>query len=42
MAIPRDLHPENVMRRTEVLHSELQQHLPSELGKLSDLNGVMW
>jgi oxalate decarboxylase/phosphoglucose isomerase-like protein (cupin superfamily) len=25
------------MRRTEVLHSELQKHLPSELGKLSDM-----
>jgi hypothetical protein len=38
MAIPRDLHPENVMPRTKVLHSELQQHLSSELGKLSDMS----
>jgi hypothetical protein len=38
MAIPCDLHLENVMRRTKVLHSELQQHLPSELGKLSDMS----
>jgi hypothetical protein len=26
------------MRRTKVLHSELQQHLSSELGKLSDMS----
>jgi hypothetical protein len=38
MAIPCDLHPENVMRRTKVLHSKLQQHLPSELGKVSDMS----
>jgi hypothetical protein len=38
MAILCDLHPENMMRRTEVLHSELQQHLPSELGMLSDVS----
>jgi hypothetical protein len=38
MVIPHDLHPMNVMRRTNVLHSELQQHLPSELGKLSDMS----
>jgi hypothetical protein len=38
MAIPPDLHLENVMRRTELLHIELQQHLPSELGKLSDIS----
>jgi hypothetical protein len=38
MAIPRDLHPENMMRRTEVLHRKLQQHLPSELGKVSDMS----
>jgi hypothetical protein len=38
MEIPRDLHPENVMRRTEVFNSELQQHLPSELDKLSDMS----
>jgi hypothetical protein len=38
ISIPCDLHPENMMRRTKVLHSELQQHLPSELGKLSDMS----
>jgi hypothetical protein len=38
MAISCDLHPENVMRRTKVLHSELQQRLPSELGKLCDMS----
>jgi hypothetical protein len=38
MAIPCDLHPENVMRRTKVLHCELHQHLPSELGKLFDMS----
>jgi hypothetical protein len=38
MAIPCDLHLDNVMRRTKVLHSKLQQHLPSELGKLSDIS----
>jgi hypothetical protein len=27
-----------MMRRTKVLHSELQQHLSSELGKLSDMS----
>jgi hypothetical protein len=27
-----------MMRQTKVLHSELQQHLPSELGKLSDMS----
>jgi hypothetical protein len=26
-----------MMCRTKVLHRELQQHLPSEVGKLSDL-----
>jgi hypothetical protein len=36
--IPRDLHPENMMRRTKVLHCELQQHLPLELDKLSDMS----
>jgi hypothetical protein len=38
MSIPCDLHPENVMRETEVLYCEFQQHLPSELGKLSDMS----
>jgi hypothetical protein len=38
MAIPRDLHPKNVMSRTKVFLSELQQHLSSELGKLSDMS----
>jgi hypothetical protein len=27
-----------MMRRTKVLHHELQQQLPSELGKLSDVS----
>jgi hypothetical protein len=27
-----------MMRRTKVLHSKLQQQLPSELGKLSDMS----
>jgi hypothetical protein len=26
------------MRRNKVLHSELQQHVPSELGRLSDMS----
>jgi hypothetical protein len=27
-----------MVRRTKVLHSELQQHVPSELGKLSNMS----
>jgi hypothetical protein len=38
MAILCDLHPENVMRQTKVFHSEPQQHLLSELGKLVDMS----
>jgi hypothetical protein len=38
MAVPCDLLPENMMRQTKVLHREFQQHLWSELGKLSDMS----
>jgi hypothetical protein len=38
MLIPCDVYPENMMRWTEVLHGKFQQHLPLELGKLSDMS----
>jgi hypothetical protein len=38
MLILCDLHPENMMCRTKVLHCEFQQHLLLELGKLSHMS----
>ena len=37
-SIPCDLHPENVVHRTEVLHRKLQLQFSSELGKLSSVS----
>jgi hypothetical protein len=31
------MHPDNVIRRTKVLHREFQQHFPSMFSKLSNM-----